>query len=91
METIQHIFPLDQAHPPLTPPGLAQEPPSLLVLSTPQMLDSSGEAHVVVDLLDTPEIVVRSSDDDPMEGLKNHLEEEDDLEEDQEIDEIVEE
>ena len=46
---------------------------------------------MAVDLPDTPEIMVLSSDDKPMEGLADHLEEKDDLEEDQEIDKIVEE
>ena len=50
---------------------------------------SLGEAHVVVDLLDAPEIVVLSPNDKPMEGLDDHLEEEDNPDEDQEIDEIV--
>ena len=46
---------------------------------------------MVVDLPDTPKIMVLRYDDKPMEGLKDHLEEEDDPEEDQEIDEVVEE
>jgi len=52
------------------------------MLGTSQMPDSPGEAHVVVDLPDTPEIMVLSSDDEPVEGLEDHLEEGDDLEED---------
>ena len=48
------------------------------MLGTPQMPNSPEKAHVVVDLLDTSEIVVLTSDDEPMEGLENHLEEEDD-------------
>ena len=46
------------------------------------MSDSPKEAHVMVDLSDTLEIVVLSSDNEPMEGLDDHLEEEDGLEED---------
>ena len=46
------------------------------------MLDSPREAHVVVNLLDTPEIVEVSSEDEAMEGFEGHLEEEDDPEED---------
>ena len=46
---------------------------------------------MVVDLPDTLEIVVVSSDDEPMEGFEGNLEEEDDLDNDQEIDEVVEE
>ena len=46
---------------------------------------------MVVDLPDTPKIMVLRYDDKPMEGLKDHLEEEDDPDEDQEIDEIMEE
>ena len=45
----------------------------------------------MVDLLDTSEIMVISSDDEFMEGLEDCLEEENDPEKDQEIDEIVEE
>ena len=55
------------------------------------MLDSPGEAHVVVDLSDIPEFVVVSSNDEPIEDFEGHLEEEDDLDEDQEIDKVVEE
>jgi len=55
------------------------------------MLDSLGEAHVVVDLLDTSEIMVVSFDDEPMEGFEGYLEKEDDPKEDQDIDELVEE
>ena len=47
------------------------------------MPDSLGEAHVVVDLHDTREIVVVSSEDE------GHQEEEDDPEENQDIDEAV--
>jgi len=49
------------------------------------MPDSSGEAHVVVDLPDTPEIVVDSLDGEPIEGFEGHPVDEGDLEEDQEI------
>lgn len=87
MGTLQHVFPLHQAHPPPAPPAPAQGPLSPLVLGTPQMSDSPGEAHVVMDLPDTSEIVVLSSDDELMEGF----EDKDDLEEDQEVDEIAEE
>ena len=57
----------------------------------PSDADSAVEVDVVVDLSDTPEIVVFSSDFEPVKGLKDHLEEEDDLEEDQEVDEVMEE
>jgi len=49
------------------------------------MPDKPGEVYVVVDLRDTPEIVVLSFDDEPMEGFEN----EDDPEEDPDIDEIA--
>jgi len=55
------------------------------------MPDNPKEAHVVVDLPDTSKIVVVNSDDESMKGFEGHLEEEDDLKEDQEIDEVVEE
>ena len=55
------------------------------------MPDSHGDAHMVVDLPDTPEIVVLSSNDELMEGVEDHLEDEDDPEEDQEIEEVREE
>ena len=42
----------------------------------------------MVDLHDTLEIVVVSFDDEPIQGFEGHLEEEDDLEEDQQIDEL---
>ena len=77
METLQHVFPLHQAHPPPTPLASAQGPLSPSVLGASQMLDSLGEAQMVVDLPDTPEIVVVT-----MEGFDGHLEEEDDPEED---------
>jgi len=44
---------------------------------------------MMVDLPETPEIVVVSSEDDGMEGFEGHLEEEDDPEEDQDIDKAV--
>jgi len=47
------------------------------------MPDSPGEAHMVIDVPDTPEKVLVSSED------KGHPEEEDDPEEDQGIDEEV--
>jgi len=47
------------------------------------MPDSLGEAHVVRDLPNTPEIVVVSFEDE------GHPKEEDDSEEDQDIDEVV--
>ena len=47
------------------------------------MPDSPGEAHVVINLPDTAEMVVISSDDE------GHPEEEDNPEEDQDIDEAV--
>jgi len=53
------------------------------------MPDTPEEVHVVVDLSDTPEIVVLSPDDAPIEGLEDHLEEVDDPEEDQEVDKVV--
>jgi len=46
---------------------------------------------VVVDLPDTPEIVVVSFDDEPMAGFEDHLEEDDNPEENHKIDEVVEE
>jgi len=46
---------------------------------------------VVVELHYILEIVVLNSDDEPMQGLEDHLVEKDDPEEDQEIDKIVEE
>ena len=46
------------------------------------MPNSPGEAHVVVDLSDTREILVVSSEDEAMEDFEGHLEEEGDLEED---------
>jgi len=47
------------------------------------MPDSHGKPHAVIDLHDTLEIVVVSSEDE------GHPEEEDDPEEDQDIDEVV--
>ena len=48
------------------------------------MSDSPGEAHVVIDLPDTPNLVVISSSS----GEENHQGEEDDPEEDQDNDEM---
>ena len=42
----------------------------------------------MVDLPNTPEIVVLSRDDEPMECLKDRLEDENDPKEDKEIDEV---
>ena len=53
------------------------------------MPDNHGEAYVVVDLPDKPEIMVSSSKDEAMEAFEGHLEEEDDLKEDQDINEVV--
>ena len=53
------------------------------------MPDSPVEAHVIVDLSDTPEIVVVSSEDEATEDFEGHLEKEDDPEEDKDIDEAV--
>ena len=92
METLQHIFPLHRTHPPLAPPAPVQGPTSPPVPGTPQMPNSPGKAHVVADLSDTPEIMVASFDDEPMQGFEGHLKEEDDPEEQQidwEIDEEV--
>jgi len=46
------------------------------------MPNSPEEAHVVAELPDTPEIMMLSSDDEPMEGLGDYLVEENDPEED---------
>jgi len=46
------------------------------------MPDSPGEAHVVIDLPDSPDLVVISSEDEGHQG------EEDDPQEDQDIDEV---
>ena len=64
METLQHIFPLYQVHPSPAAPALAQGSPSSLALGTPLMPGSPGEDHMVIDLLDTPDIVVASYDDE---------------------------
>ena len=53
------------------------------------MPDSAGRAHVVVVLPNTPEVMVVSSNDEPIADFEGHLDEEDDLEEDQELDEVV--
>ena len=64
METLQHIFPLYQAHPLPTAPTLAQGPPFLPALGIPLMPDIPVEAHEVIDLPNTPEIVVPNSEDE---------------------------
>ena len=46
------------------------------------MPDNAGKAHVVVDLPDTLEIVIVSSEDEATEDFKGHLEGEGDPEED---------
>ena len=66
MEILIHIFPLNQVPPPPAPPAPAQGPHSPLVSGTPPLPDSSGEAHVVIDIPDTPDLVVISFRD---EGL----------------------
>ena len=81
METLQHVFLLHQAPPPPAAPTPAQGPPFPPTPGIPLMPDSPGEAYVVIDLPDTPEILVVSSED------KGHQEEEDDPKEDQDIDE----
>ena len=83
METLQHVFPLHQAHPPPAAPVPAQGPPSLPAPDTPLMPDSLREAHVVINIPDTPKIVVVSSED------KGHQEEEHDPKEDQDINKAV--
>ena len=87
METLQHVFPLYQVHPPPaapvpaqgppSPPAPAQGPPIPPAPDTPLMPDNPGEAYVVIDIPSTPEVVVLSS------GDEDHQEEEDDPEEDQ--------
>ena len=52
------------------------------------MPDSPVEVDIAVDLSDTLEIMVLCPDDEPMEGLEDHLGDEDDSEEDQKIDEV---
>ena len=53
------------------------------------MPDSPGELLVVVDLLDTPKITALTPNDEPMEGLGDHLKEEDEPDEDQVVDTVV--
>jgi len=92
MATMQYIFPLFFIPP---PPAPAQEPPPPTALSAPQppngpmssgfgegipLYDVSGEVYMVVDLLDTPELVELSSDDKPMEEYQ-----EENLDEDPEL------
>ena len=88
MDALQHPFPLHRAYP---PPALANGPPLPLAAGTPLMPESPWEVHIVVDLPDTLEIVVLSPDDEPIKGLEDHLEDEDDPEEDYEIDKVGEE
>jgi len=76
METLRHVFLLYQVHPSSATPAPVQGPPSLPAPGTPLMSDSPGEAHVVIDLPDIPEIVMVSSEDEC------HPEKEDDPEED---------
>ena len=90
METLQHVFPLHQAHPPPVVPPPAQEPPIPPVPGTPLMPESPGEAYEVINIPDTPDLVVISStedhqdeEDDPEEDPKEDDPEEDDPEEDQ--------
>ena len=64
MEILRHVFLLHQVHPSPAAPASAQGPPSLPASSTPLMPDSLGQAHVVIDLSDTPVIVVVSYEDE---------------------------
>jgi len=92
METLQHVFSLHQAHPPPAAPPPVQGPPFLPapaqgppfppVPDTPLMPDNPGEAHVVIDLPETPDLVVISS------GDEGHQDEKDDPEEDHDSDEV---
>jgi len=68
LETLQHVFPLHQAHPPPAALAPAQGPPSPPAPGTPLMSDSPGEAHVVIDVPDTPDTVVISSEDESHQG-----------------------
>ena len=74
METLQHLFPLHQAHPSAVPLAPTQGPTSLPASGTSLMADHLGEAYMVVDLLDTLQIVVVSFDDESMEGFEGYLE-----------------
>jgi len=99
METLQHVFPLHQVHPPPVAAALAQGPPSPPAPAqgplippapdTPLMPDSPGEAYMVLDIPDTPNLVVISSSsrDEDHQGEEDDLEE-DDPEEDQDSDEM---
>ena len=97
METLQHVFPLYQVHPPPaapvpaqgppSPPAPAQGPPIPPAPATPLMPDSPGEAYVVIDIPSTPEVVVISSGDEDHQGDEDDPEE-DDPEEDQDSDEM---
>jgi len=83
MERLQYVFLLHQAPPVPAAPAPAQGPPSPLAPITQLIPNSPGEAHMVIDLPDTPDIVVISSEEE------GHQEEEDDAEVDQDIDEVV--
>ena len=80
MDTLQRVFPLHQAPPLPVPSATAQGPPSppapitLKIPSSP-VSSRSGNAHVVVHICDTPDIMVISSDSVPMEDSKEDLEE----------------
>jgi len=94
METLQFVFPLHQVYPPLVSPAPAQGPPSLLTPAqgppippapdTSLMPDTPGKAHVVIDIPDTPDLVVISSSsrDEDHQGEEDDPEK-DDPEEDQ--------
>ena len=64
VETLWHVFPLNQAHPLSVALAPAKGPPFPPAPSTPLMPDSLGEAYVVIDLPDTTEIVMVSSEDE---------------------------
>jgi len=97
METLQHVFPLHQARSPPAAPAPAHGPPSPPVPAQglpfppvpciPLMPDSPGEAHVVIELPDTPDLVVISSGDEGHQGEEDDLEK-DDPEQDQDIEEV---
>ena len=76
IKTLQHVIYLH--HPPPLParPAPAQGQPVPPVLSAPQMPNSpvllaSGEAHMVIHVPDTPELVVIISDVELMEDLED--------------------
>ena len=84
METLQHVFPLQQVHPPPVALAPAQEPPIPPVPGTPVMLESPGEAHEVINIPDTPDLgVISSSENHQEDDPEEEDPEEDDLEEDQ--------